>query len=587
MSTTRDGCATANGRATTMIDPHEARQWLRHIMEPGCVYEVRILSGTTTADNYRPRTWFGFFDDVEKLIAALLTVQTATGLYITPNPVKPALLARACNRLRIAEKGDSTGNMDIDRRRVLLIDCDPARPAGISSTSDEHDAAIDRAEAVELFLHNLGWNDPIRKDSSNGAHLEYRIDEPAEDGGLVERCLKALAAEFDDADVKIDCAVFNAARIWKIAGTRSCKGDDTPDRPHRMSVVLAPPDAWHEVSSEQLAELAAMAPVEEKPASKTHECNGHHANGQAFDVQGFIDRNGLDTTGPHPWKLGGRVWEFNVSPMCEHGGDGPHVEQHVTGAISAGCPHNSCTWTWADLRAQFEPRERVFDGGDRYYDADSPQGRANNDARKAVEPNAIDQFALWAHAVLTRQKPKIIRFASYGSRLGEFQLGRGQVIVIGAPPGAGKTALIGQVVLDALQHPDHPDLRVLIGNVEMSFDALMDRHLAYRSGVGLPWIRHRDFDDTAMPRIQAAIDELRERLLRVLAGSDLLKLASELPPRTFDEQAAREAERLAHGPDLGQSQSENKDLGVVVWRPLGGSFRGFSRFGCCPDQALF
>jgi hypothetical protein len=40
-------------------------------------------------------------------------------------------------------------------------------------------------------------------------------------------------------------------------------------------------------------------------------------------------------------------------------------------------------------------------------------------------------------------------------------------------------------------------------------------------------------------------EDCAARLLRVLAGSDLLRLARDLPPRTFTPANAAEAERLA------------------------------------------
>jgi hypothetical protein len=39
-------------------------------------------------------------------------------------------------------------------------------------------------------------------------------------------------------DVVVDLTVFNAARITKLYGTMTCKGDSTTDRPHRRSRVL-------------------------------------------------------------------------------------------------------------------------------------------------------------------------------------------------------------------------------------------------------------------------------------------------------------------------------------------------------------
>ena len=171
------------------------------------------------------------------------------------------MLARAANRIRKADKGGTTSDGDIVARHWLLIDCDPQRPAGISATDAEHDAAVERCRQIWSELHyNHGWPEPIGADSGNGAHLLYRVDLPVDDGGLIQRCLSALAAQFDDDTVKVDTGVFNPARIWKLYGTLACKGDSTTDRPHRMSRILSSPDTPVVVTRAQLEELASEAP---------------------------------------------------------------------------------------------------------------------------------------------------------------------------------------------------------------------------------------------------------------------------------------------------------------------------------------
>jgi hypothetical protein len=97
------------------------------------------------------------------------------------------------------------------------------------------------ALAVQEYLRGRGWPDPVVVDSGNGYHLLHRIDLPAEDGGLVARCLAALAARFDSDRAKIDQAVHNPARLCKIPGTVARKGDSMPDRPHRRARLLESP----------------------------------------------------------------------------------------------------------------------------------------------------------------------------------------------------------------------------------------------------------------------------------------------------------------------------------------------------------
>ena len=73
-----------------------------------------------------------------------------------------------------------------------------------------HVVHMDRVvEVVELLLHVV----PVVADL------------PADDGGIVERILKALASRFDTDAVTIDTAVFNPSRITKVYGTVAKKGD--------------------------------------------------------------------------------------------------------------------------------------------------------------------------------------------------------------------------------------------------------------------------------------------------------------------------------------------------------------------------
>jgi hypothetical protein len=224
-------------RGRQQHDAAEIIRTYRLLIGDGNATELRALEAKRQED-YRPGTLFGYFDNAEALAAAVATITTAKGVYIVPNAVNPALLARACNRVKVAGKGDTTQDSDIIRRRWLLVDCDAVRPANISATNAEHAAALDRAQQIAAYLQAAGWPDPIWADSGNGAHLLYRIDLPADDGGLVQRCLQALGARFDDDRVTVDQRVFNPSRIWKLYGTLACKGDDVPERPWRMSRII-------------------------------------------------------------------------------------------------------------------------------------------------------------------------------------------------------------------------------------------------------------------------------------------------------------------------------------------------------------
>lgn len=216
----------------------ELRRAIDLLFEPGDVIEVRIPKAG------KEGTISGYFNDPDLMARSVLSMDgKGPGVYWTLNPVNPALLARASNRVRTRAES-TTADRDILVRRWLPIDLDAERPSGISSSDPEHSAAIERARQIRAALRAEGWPEPIFADSGNGAHLLYRLPDlpnTQESTELVSRCLKGLAARFGDSAVKVDETTFNASRIFKAYGTTARKGDNTPDRPHRVAHLLEIP----------------------------------------------------------------------------------------------------------------------------------------------------------------------------------------------------------------------------------------------------------------------------------------------------------------------------------------------------------
>lgn len=243
-------------------DPDRIIAFLRLLFRSGDVFEVRALDAERPGYR-RPHVESGYFDfeHIDVVPVALAEITAARGVYVTLNPVNPALLARAANRIRPVGQEPTTADADVPVRCWLPVDCDPVRPAGISATDAEHELAVAKANEVRDGMATLGWPEPVVIDSGNGGQLLYRIELPAEDTGLVQRCLQALAAAGDDR-VQIDQAVHNPARIWRLPGTWNRKGDNIPDRPHRQAMVLSAPDAPVAVPGALLEALAQpSAPV--------------------------------------------------------------------------------------------------------------------------------------------------------------------------------------------------------------------------------------------------------------------------------------------------------------------------------------
>lgn len=331
-------------------------QTVQLLFAPGDVVEVRAPEVT---ERNRDRTYqapyFGYFDSEHWEELARQTVDLtdqAAGIYVTLNPCQPALLARRANRLdRASGKSHTTTDRDIIRRRWLPIDCDPVRPAGVSATAMEHQLALDRADAIRRGLSERRWPEPLRADSGNGGHLLYAVDLPNDEATnqLFKRCLQTLNMTWGDDQVTVDESVANAARIWKLYGTKAGKGDSTPERPHRYARLLEPPTERPPcVTLEQLSALAATA------HTTTINATSNNRSG-AFDVEAWVNEHVDVLSGPRAWQ-GGRRWVIKCPWDPSHTDRSGYIVQFPSQAIAAGCQHASCQGKgWKELREMLDP----------------------------------------------------------------------------------------------------------------------------------------------------------------------------------------------------------------------------------------
>ena len=240
--------------------------FLRFVHEPGSVVQVFVKDVTSG----RHRNYVGYYD-TDHLEDLSRDVQQysgrATGIYYSLNPVDSSCLDRAKNCLKPVSKALSATKANVTHRNLMLIDIDPVRDPGCSATNEEKELAYWLGRIVSRDLRKAGWPKPVVVDSGNGFHLLYRVDLPVDDENLIRDCLKALADKYDCEGAKIDTGVFDAPRIAKLPGTKACKGDSTPLRPHRQSGFFRLPADLKAVPKSLLCQLASQAPLKpELPA---------------------------------------------------------------------------------------------------------------------------------------------------------------------------------------------------------------------------------------------------------------------------------------------------------------------------------
>jgi hypothetical protein len=232
----------------TGVDAEAARAFFEILNIPaGTCTELRVLRaafdrhglvcrGDESSGGFGGATLAGWFDDCERLIKEARRL-SGVSAYITFNPVRPDLLARADNRLIRARH--TTRDTDILCLRWLYLDIDPLRPADISSTEGERTAAIRRRDAI------LGDHPEIAAAgawgcSGNGAWILVRLPDYPNDpphSALLARALATFDRKYSDGVVKIDTATSNPSRLIGLPGTIKAKGYHRPDRPWRRVTV--------------------------------------------------------------------------------------------------------------------------------------------------------------------------------------------------------------------------------------------------------------------------------------------------------------------------------------------------------------
>jgi hypothetical protein len=337
----------AAGAGPAQPDRDEILRGLRTLFRRGDVVEVRALEA-----RWERRDGViisGYFDRAEPLADAVLPIE-ADGVYTSLQLVDSRCLARRVNRLAPAGKTPTTADADILRYRYLPIDIDPARPSGVSSRDDEHEAALGLAARIADDMEAHGWPTPGLADSGNGGHVLVSIDLAPTDRPLVEATLKAIAARYATAALRIDTSCANPARIWKLYGTVAKKGEHRPDQPHRLARLLrAPcrepvPRDWLEafVAAAGHPTHRAAAPSPGQP--ERHDPDAFHA---------FLTRRGLAIAREKAEPDGRHVFVIDCPFEASHGATA-NVTLFPNGNVSASCFHQSCAWNWPALSAKFE-----------------------------------------------------------------------------------------------------------------------------------------------------------------------------------------------------------------------------------------
>lgn len=340
------------------------------VAPPGTVLEMRIPKTKRGG----PRRYFGvasgYFDNAVSFAQAAGRIggEDAEAVYVTVNPVDPALLARSANRLKDGNPPTTT-DAQIVAYRHLFVDVDPvyaaADAAGISASLDERRRALAKRDDVLAFVtETLGWPAPIYVGTSgNGGTLLFRFDAPNDEEtvDLVRRGLSALDTLLSDTGAKVDATTSNPSRLMKVRGTIAAKGDHIPGRPHRRAGGRINRDAIP-VSVDQLRILAELVPAPEpKKPSPSGAIQMTSGGSRSWDIRDVLKDSGIGVA--EKQRGGSTVFALDRCLTSADHADGACVIERPDGMLLYVCHHNRCQGkTWHDAKAALRIQSSSSDG---------------------------------------------------------------------------------------------------------------------------------------------------------------------------------------------------------------------------------
>lgn len=427
-----------------MIDIDQLRKALNVLKPDNDLFELRILM--------KPKkTISGYFRDVDTAVEELSKQYLRNAnVFFTLNDIKDECYDRMQHDvMRIPE--NTTSDDDIQGYRWLLVDLDPVRSTGISSTDEQISLAKKKARTIFMFLKNQGFEDPVIGMSGNGMHLLYRVQLSVDRVGVVENFLKALDLLFSDDSVKIDTANYNPSRICKMYGTLAQKGAGTEERPHRMAYLLSVPKEIRDTKLVYIQKIADMLPKKETPQTY------NNYNPKQFDVTEWMDKHGIRYT-----EKEGNEYTKYVLDACpfnsNHKAPDSMISVGRSGAIGFKCLHNSCQGkTWKDVRLMFEPDAYDQDEDDERIDAGWRQHKLHNRDKHIIYEELDEEIPeepvfLNAKQILNMPKESedFIHSGIDGIDNRMRGLKKGSVSVLSGLRGGSKSTILTQIALTAV-----------------------------------------------------------------------------------------------------------------------------------------
>lgn len=411
--------------------------WLTLLHEPDEIVEIRSIDPKPVIS--------GYFKANSPAIEEALKEYPDRTFYQTMNVIVTGCYSREQKEKLIRAPKQTTTDNDVKGYRWILVDADPVRPSGISSSQAEKEAARLVASNVTKKLRNLGFSDPIVADSGNGYHLLYKIKATPDCKQIIASFLSILDTWFSTDEVKIDTTVSNPARITKLYGTMATKGANTPERPHRKSKMVIIPKEIKQTPFDLIRRIVD----ESKPANVSPvNARQRNSNGQAFDLEQFLADHSMEVIQKVNISAGVRYQLAECPFDSSHKNGDAAVFAYSNGSYGFHCFHDSCSgYHWHEFREKLDPQ--AYSNSAYTINQAVPIAPANQ-VESSVEPQKPRMMRFGEIPDMNREKIVVVksRFGSLDAKIGGFN--KGELSIWSGGNASGKSTLVSQLGLAAI-----------------------------------------------------------------------------------------------------------------------------------------
>ena len=145
-----------------------------------------------------------------------------------------------------------------------------------------------------------------------------------------------------------------------------------------------------------------------------------------------------------------------------------------------------------------------------YADAIAENAQQRKPDANASVVSAVHLFDEFVDAIESGKTETVYKLPD---PLTDLEIGPGLIAIIGAGPGAGKTAFASQVAFSALELD--PTLTLTIANAEMRFRSLMSREIQRRTSISGKTLRKASLEDAHRKQWEEAKESLRPLMRRI------------------------------------------------------------------------